>query len=327
MKAIIYQTFGEPAEILEVADLPKPEPKAGEALIRTLLSPIHNHDLWTARGSYGYKPELPAQGGTEALGIVEAVGEGVDSALIGQRVVKAGAQGTWAEYFVTPASAVLPLPDSISDAAGAQLIAMPFSALSLLESLALKPGDWLIQTAANGTVGKLIVDMARHRGLKLLNLVRRDEAVTEMLEFGAEHVLSFSDEQWQRKARELLAKEGARAAIDSVGGPIIADVADLLGLNGQLVVFGSSAGVPLSLNAGKLISNHVVVKGFWASRVIAEMPEEESTRLIGELVSLAVQHKLHLPSGGEFALDDIIAAVDASLTAGRSGKILLKPGH
>ena len=289
-----------------------------------VLSPNHNHDLWTTRGSYGYKPELPATGGTEALGIIEAAGEGVDTALVGKRVVNAGKSGTWAEYFTAPAAGVLPLPDAISDEAGAQLIAMPFSALALLEFLNVSEGDWVVQTAANGTVGKIFADLAKSRGVRTVNLVRRAEAVAELEKLGMENVLSTSEEGWQTRAKDIIGEGGAQAAIDSVGGPIVADVADLLGLNGVLAIFGTATGVPLELRSGSVISNHLVVKGFWGSRVIGEMSADEKTRLIGELVGLAVQGKLHLPSGGEFSLDDAVAAVHASLTPGRDGKILLR---
>jgi NADPH:quinone reductase-like Zn-dependent oxidoreductase len=75
MRALIHSTFGEPGTVLEVADLPLPEPAPGQTRVRTLLATIHNHDLWTVRGTYGYKPELPARAGTEAVGIVDAVGD------------------------------------------------------------------------------------------------------------------------------------------------------------------------------------------------------------------------------------------------------------
>ncbi|WP_417425514.1 zinc-binding dehydrogenase [Hoeflea sp.] len=324
MKAVTYTTFGDPAAVLQTTDVARPEPKAGEALIRMVLSPIHNHDLWTVRGNYGFKPELPAIGGTEALGVVEAAGDGVDAALIGKRVVNVGKSGAWAEYFTAPAAGLLPLPDSIPDTAGAQLIAMPFSALALLEFLEASKGDWVIQTAANGAVGKIFADLARARGINTINLVRRNEAVAELEALGMEHVLSTSEEDWQKRARAILGDKGAQAAIDSVGGPIVADIANLLGVNGLLVVFGTATGVPLQLHASAMITNHLVVKGFWGSRIIAEMPQDEKTRLITELVGLAAQGKLHLPAGGEFKLDQVVDAVKASLTPGRTGKILLR---
>ncbi|NOR32157.1 MAG: zinc-binding dehydrogenase, partial [Sulfitobacter sp.] len=267
MKAAIHDTFGEPIDVLNAVEVDKPTAGAGEVLIKMTLSPIHNHDLWTIRGNFGYKPELPgAIGGSEALGTIEAVGEGVDDAMIGKRVTIAGVHGTWAEYFVAPATGVLPLPDMISDVAGAQLIAMPFSAISLLETLKAKKGDWIIQTAANGAVGKIMVTLAKARGINLLNLVRRDEAVKELTDMGIENVLSTSDADWVQKSRDIIGAAGAASAIDSVGGDISADLVELLGLDGELVVFGTATGAPMPLSSGALIMKHITVKGFWGSR-------------------------------------------------------------
>ena len=99
MQSIIHHQFGEPVDVLALGDMPQPEPKAGEVRIKTIMSPMHNHDVWTVRGSYGYKPTLPAIGGSEAVGIVDAVGEGVDQSKLGQRIAVAGVHGSWAEYF------------------------------------------------------------------------------------------------------------------------------------------------------------------------------------------------------------------------------------
>ncbi|UYV39433.1 zinc-binding dehydrogenase [Rhodobacteraceae bacterium D3-12] len=326
MFAAIHDTFGEPAEVLYTREIDAPTPSAGEALVRMVLSPIHNHDLWTIRGNYGYKPELPgAIGGTEALGIVEAVGEGVDDALIGKRVVIAGVHGTWAEYFVAPAGGLLPLPDAIADEAGAQLIAMPFSALSLLETLKVGEGEWLIQTAANGAVGKIMAGLAKARGINIINLVRREEAAEELRAAGMDNVLSTSDEGWVAAARELIGAAGAVSAIDSVGGEIAGKLVELLGKDGELVVFGTATGAPLSMSSGELIMKHITVKGFWGSRVSNEMAPDTRLRLIGELVKLAASGQLPLDSGGSFALADSVEAMKAALTTGRTGKVMLRP--
>jgi len=325
MHSAIHESFGDPAEVLHLADSVRPEPASGEVLVRMRLSPIHNHDLWTVRGDYGYKPALPAIGGTEAVGTVEAVGEGVDPGLIGKRVAVAGVHGTWAEFFTAPAAGLVPLADAISDELGAQLIAMPFSAISLLEFLNVKEGDWVIQTAANGAVGKIFAALAKSRGVHTLNLVRRDDAVAELETLGIDNVISTSNEGWQKQARALLGKAGARAAIDSVGGAIAADLCDLLGTEGLLAIFGTATGAPLQFSSGSLIMKHLTVKGFWGSKVSNEMASADKARLIGELIGLAMQGKLALPAGGVFGLAEITEAMKASLTPGRQGKILLRP--
>jgi NADPH2:quinone reductase len=325
MKAAIHDTFGEPVDVLKPVETDKPTPGAGEVLVKMTLSPIHNHDLWTIRGNYGYKPDLPgAIGGSEALGTVEAVGDGVDAAMVGKRVSIAGVHGTWAEYFIAPADGVLPLPDMISDTAGAQLIAMPFSAISLLETLKAKKGDWIIQTAANGAVGKIMVTLAKARGINLLNLVRREEAVKELTDMGIENVLSTSDAYWQKKARDIVGNAGAVSAIDSVGGDVSADLVELLGLDGELVVFGTATGAPMPLSSGALIMKHVTVRGFWGSRVSREMDPAERKRLITELVTLTAKGELVLEDGGIFAIDDVTKAMKAALTPGRAGKVMIR---
>ena len=326
MFAAIHDTFGEPAEVITPREIDRPEPAAGEVLIRMVLSPIHNHDLWTIRGNYGYKPELPgAIGGSEALGIVEALGEGADPELLGQRVVAAGVHCTWAEYFTAPAAALLPLPDAIPDSAGAQLIAMPFSAISLLETLKVTEGQWLIQTAANGAVGKIMSGLAKARGIHLLNLVRRDAAADELRKAGMTNVLSTEDPDWTAKARDLIGAAGAVSAIDSVGGEMAAKLVELLGIDGELVVFGTATGAPLALSSGELIMKHVTIKGFWGSRVSKEMAPDTRRRLITELVGLAVRGDLPLETGGDFALSQSPDAMKAALVPGRGGKIMLRP--
>lgn len=326
MKAALHDAFGDPAEVLYATDTDMPEPGEGQVRIRTLLSPIHNHDLWTVHGTYGYKPELPgAIGGSEAAGIVDAVGAGVDDNLMGKRVAVAGVHGTWAEYFLAPANGVMPLPEQISDDQGAQLIAMPFSAISLLDSLKAEKGEWVIQTAANGAVGRIMAVLAKERGINLVNLVRRDEAAKDLRDAGTTNVISTSDDDWTRQARETVGDGKVVSAIDSVGGDIAANLVDLLSSDGEMIVFGTATGAPMPLSSGPLIMKQITVKGFWGARVGSEMDPERRESLMSELVTLAVHGKLPLATDGTYRLEQVTDAVTASLTPGRDGKVMLKP--
>lgn len=326
MKAALHDAFGDPAEVLYATDTDMPEPGEGQVRIRTLLSPIHNHDLWTVRGTYGYKPELPgAIGGSEAAGIVDAVGAGVDDNLMGQRVAVAGVHGTWAEYFLAPANGVMPLPEQISDDQGAQLIAMPFSAISLLDSLKAEKGDWVIQTAANGAVGRIMAVLAKERGINLVNLVRRDAAAKDLRDAGTTNVISTSDDDWTRRVRETVGDGKVVSAIDSVGGDIAANLVDLLSSDGEMIVFGTATGALMPLSSGPLIMKQITVKGFWGARVGSEMDPERRESMMTELVTLAVHGKLPLATDGAYRLDQVTDAVTASLTPGRNGKVMLKP--
>ncbi|WP_424933154.1 zinc-binding dehydrogenase [Amaricoccus macauensis] len=325
MKAAVHDTFGEPQDVLETRDVASPEPGEGQVRVRTILSPIHNHDLWTVRGNYGYKPPLPgAIGGSEAAGVVEAVGPGGNSDLVGQRVAVAGVHGSWAESFLAPADNLLLLPEQITDEMGAQIIAMPFSAISLLETLKADEGDWIIQTAANGAVGRIMSVLAKSRGINLLNLVRRSEAAEEIEAAGMTNVVSTSEPDWKDKAREIIGEGRVVSAIDSIGGDTSAALVELLGPDGELVVFGTATGAPMPLSSGELIMKQITVKGFWGSRVSAEMDPEVRQRLIKELVTLVAKGELVLQVEAVFDLDHPTEAVKAALTPGRTGKVMFK---
>lgn len=325
MKSAIHATFGEPADVLVFGESAMPQPGSDQVRIKTILSPIHNHDLWTVRGSYGYKPELPAIGGTEAVGTIDALGEGVTGLTIGKRVAVASVHGTWAEYFLAPAASLVPVPDAISDEAAAQLIAMPFSAIALLEYLEVKSGDWVIQNTANGAVGKTLAMLATTRGINVVNLVRRDAGINELAALGISNAVSTASEGWQNRVREITKGAALRAAVDSIGGKAGGELLALLGENGLLVSFGTMAGEPMTLSSGDLIFKQAVVKGFWGSKISAAMPGATKARLIGELLRLVAGGELKLPVEAVFSLDHISDAVRASLGAGKAGKVLLKP--
>jgi NADPH:quinone reductase-like Zn-dependent oxidoreductase len=323
MRALTHATFGDAADVLDVTELPTPEPGAGEVRVRTVLSPIHNHDLWTIRGTYGYKPELPAQSGTEAVGVVDALGEGVDTLSVGQRVATGGTFGVWSEYFVTKAAGLIPVPDAISDETAAQLVSMPFSALSLLDFLEVKEGDWILQNTANGAVGKLLAQFAAARGVRVLGLVRRDAGVDELARVGIHDVVSTENDGWRDRVAELLDGASPRAAVDSVGGASAGELLSLLGENGTLVSFGAMKSGQLQISSGDLIFKQATVKGFWGSTVSREMEPAKRNALFGELLQRVGSGEVELPVEAVYPIEQGREAAAASAVPGRRGKILL----
>ena len=325
MRALIHDTFGDPAEVLHVADVETPEPGPGEVRVRTVLASIHNHDLWTIRGTYGFKPELPARSGTEAVGVVDAVGEGVTTLQPGQRVVTGGTFGVWAEYFVAPAAALVPVPDGIDDEAAAQLISMPFSALSLLEYLDVAPGQWIAQNAANGAVGRLVAQCAAARGVHVLGLVRRAEGIAELAAAGISGVVATDDDAWRDRVIEITGGAPIVAGVDSVGGSASDDVLSLLADDGTLVVFGAMASPTMSLSSGSVIFRQVTVKGFWGSKVSRAMDASARAALIGEVIRGVGDGSVTLPVAAVHSFDEASLAVRANFEPGRVGKLLLRP--
>lgn len=324
MRSATYDHFGKPTEVLHIGNRLTPEPKANEVRVKTILASIHNHDLLTIRGQYGFKPELPAIGGSEAMGIIDAVGSEVKNLQVGQRVAAASVQATWAEYFVAPEHMVFTVPDSLDDEMAAQLIAMPLSALMLLEFLEIKTDQWIIHNAANGAVGKSLAMLAAARGVKTINLVRSSNAVTELETLNIKNTINTSDDDWKEQVKSILGNAEISAAVDSVGGDASGDLLSLLGHGGTLASFGLMSGKPMTLNPTDLIFKQAVVKGFWGSKISQEMSVENKQRLINELIERAIVGQLKLPVEAIFDLADVVKAVDGEVQAGKKGKVLLR---
>lgn len=325
MRAVTHDTFGDPAEVLRQSDRPIPQPGPGQVRLKVILSPVHNHDLSTVRGQYGYRPELPAIGGSEAVGIIDAVGEGLDAGMVGRRVAAAGIHGAWAEYVLASATGLVPVPDTIPDESAAQLVAMPFSAITLLDHLDVSSGDWIIQNAANGAVGRMLSRLAAARGGNCVSLVRRADGVAELQASGIANAVSTAENGWQDRVREVTAGAAIRVGVDSVGGTASGDLAALIGDGGQMVVFGSMTAQPVVIPPGEFIFRNLTLRGFWGSSVRERLPQERRAALMGEVIGRVMSGDLPLPVDGIFGLDRPADAVRASLTPGKVGKVLFRP--
>ena len=324
MRCVTIERFGIPAEVVSLGERALPEPGPGEVRVRMLLSPIHNHDLAIMRGVYGYKPPLPAVPGTEALGVVEALGEGVSTLKVGQRVASAAASAAWADCFLSAAPKLVPMPDGLPDELACQLLAMPLSALMLLEDLAIQPGEWMVQNAANGAVGKTLAGLAKARGVHIVNLVRRDAAVAELEALGIANTVSTEQPDWPKRVAAITGGAPIIRAVESIGGEAANQLASVLGENALLMSFGSLTFKPLVIGAEHLVFKQTTVKGYWASKRVAATPPAELGRMMGELIRLAASGTLRLPVDAVYDLAEASAAMAAAERPGRAGKVLLK---
>ncbi|WP_168800626.1 zinc-binding dehydrogenase, partial [Cellulomonas telluris] len=186
---------------------------------------------------------------------------------------------------VAPARGLVPVPDGIDDEAASQLVSMPFSAIALLDSLDLSEGDWLVQNAANGAVGRLVAQLAAARGVHVLGLVRRADGVEELRAHGIGDVVATDDDGWRDRVAAIVGDAPVVAGVDSVGGAAAGDVVSLLAEGGVLVVFGAMDSPTLEISSGDVIFKQVTVKGFWGSKVFPAMDAAKRAALMGELVT------------------------------------------
>jgi NADPH:quinone reductase-like Zn-dependent oxidoreductase len=323
MQSVRFYEFGDPAAVLRVEDVPRPEPGPGEVLVKMRARPINPSDLLTVRGLYGSLPRLPATPGLEGMGEVEAVGAGVEGVSPGQRVIPLGAQGAWQEYVVARAAQLIPVPDPVSDQTAAQFVVNPLTAwIMCVEELALEPGEWLLQTAAGSTLGRVVLQLARLRGFKTITGVRRREQAAELKALGADEVVATDEEEIPARVREL-AGEGVTKAIDAVGGETGAAALRALGRGGVMLVYGLLSGRPIPVDGGRMIFTSTTVRGFWLGEWLRSATPERQQAVMSEMLRSMASNEIVPPVEAEYPLHEVLAAVAHAERPGRSGKVLL----
>lgn len=324
MLSVRFDKFGEPADVLRVEERLKPAPGNGEVLVRMRARPIHPSDLLTVRGIYGSLPALPATPGIEGAGTIESVGPNVQGWQGGQRVIPLATPGTWQEYLIVKADQLIPVPDTLSDTIAAQFAVNPLTAwVMTTEELRLEPGQWLLQTAAGSTLGRVVLQIAKLRGFKTINVVRRREQAKELKALGADEVVCTADEDLVERVMAITDRAGVPAAIDAVGGQTGADTARSLSWHGVMLSYGLLSGKPIPIDGGQMIFRCSTVRGFWLSDWFRNVPVERRRAVSTELLGLMARGEIAPPIEAEYPLKDIVKAVQHTERFGRQGKVLL----
>jgi NADPH:quinone reductase-like Zn-dependent oxidoreductase len=328
MKAVVCNKWGDPTEVLQVRDLPTPEPGPGQVRVRMLVSPINPSDLAMVRGGYGRQPPLPATPGFEGVGVVEA-GSGLVARLRMNRrvVVPNGNGGDWAEQVVVPAAKVWPAPSSLTDDQAATFFVNPASALVMTQYvLRVPPGAWLLQTAARSALGRMVIRLGRQFGFCTINVVRRREQAEELLREGANAVVATGEESLIERVRDLTEGKGVPFAIDAVGGATGGEVVSVLAPDGRMLVYGTLSGQPLSIDPRTLMVGQKQLQGFWMSEWVKKQSVITMFLLFRRLEKLIQAGVLTTEVGASFPLNDVRTAVRLAAEPGRQGKVLLRIG-
>jgi NADPH2:quinone reductase len=330
MKAVRFAHYGEPAEVLTVQDLPLPEPGEGEVRVRILASPVNPSDLLFVRGHYaGVQPHFPSRVGFEGVGIVDALGPNVDHPVPGQRVAIINSQGgNWAEYAVIPASLLLPVPDDLPDEQVASFVINPATAILMLRRvLAVPRGEWLLQSAAGSELGRMIIRLAKHDGIRTINVVRRREVVAELEQLGADVVIVSTEGPIDEQVRKIVGPQGVKYAIDPVVGETGTQMYQALHEEGRMLVYGSLTGEPIRVGADPrfILAGRRILEVFWLGYWFPRLDEAARRQFVKDIVSLQREGILTTSAARRFSLEEIGLAVTQAELVGRQGKVLLVP--
>jgi NADPH:quinone reductase len=321
MRAVVLHEYGG-AVTLE--QHPVRLPGTGEALVHIAASPINPSDLLFIMGAYGFRKPLPTTPGFEASGTIVAVGEGVSEAMMGQRVAvyAGGEDGAWMEYVRTAASNCIPLPDQIDLERGAMLIANPLTAHLLLD-MAVE-GQAVVQTAAASVLGKMIIRLAKRRGIEIINIVRREEQVHDLVALGAQHVLNSGDPDFDAQLRGLCHTLKAHLAFDAVGGVLSGQVLRAMPNASRMIVYGALSGQPCAIYPDDLVFRKKRVDGFW----LVDWLTDSTPAIIGSVVMdvlTAVDGEYTTEVRARYPLAQVPAALRDYTNQMTGGKVLLVP--
>ncbi len=323
MRAIRFERFGDPTEVLELQEVPSPEPRAGQVRVRMRARPINPSDLFTIAGQYGNLPTLPATPGLEGAGVIDALGEGVSGFEVGERVVPL-ARGSWQEFVVADADLLIPVPPALTDIQASMLLANPTSAwLMLEEDLRVQPGEWLIQNAGNSAVGRFVAQIGKLHGYRIISVVRRKDVEAELIDAGAEQVICEADEDVVERVREITGGAGVPYAIDMVGGASGSRLVQTLATEGTMLIFGAISRKPLTIDPGAMLFRGTSVRGWWVTRWLRGAARERRDELFRNLIDLVADGTLSTPIAAEFDLADVAEAVRMARGSDRNGKVVL----
>ncbi|XP_057321626.1 enoyl-[acyl-carrier-protein] reductase, mitochondrial [Microplitis mediator] len=300
-RALIYNNYGEPAEVLKLTEVADKKPEANQITVKWLLSSVNPADINTLQGKYPSRPSLPAVAGNEGVGEVIEVGGNVKNFEIGDRVVpNANNIGTWTTSGNYEANHVFKIPKSFGTVEASMLIVNPCTAYRMLKDFVkLTPGDTVIQNGGNSAVGQLVIQLCKIWELKSVNVVRDRDDIDELKKhlktIGATEVLTEAELRTTDlfKSKKLPAP---KLALNCVCGQNAVEVLRHLQAEGTMVTYGAMSREPLTVPASALIFKNISIRGFWMTNwKKAHGNSEENTKMFEEIGKLFETKKLQPP--------------------------------
>jgi NADPH:quinone reductase len=321
VRAVLVPSSGA-ADVLQVTDIDRPSPGAGQVLVRVAVAGVNYMDVYQRSGTVSLP--IPFVAGVEGVGTVAEVGDGVDDLPIGRRVGwLRGGQGSYAEYVLVDAAMAVPVPDDVPDETAAAVLMQGVSAQYLAtDTYRVRPGDTVLVHAAAGGVGQLLTQVVKLRGGRVIGTVSTEQKAEIARAAGADDVLRY--DEVPARVKQLTGGEGVAAVYDGVGGATFEGSLASLRPRGVLVVYGAASGptppleIPRLQAGGSLYVTRPTVVHYTATR-------EELRARTDELFGWVASGQLRVSIGGRYPLADATRAHQDLESRRTTGKLLLFP--
>ena len=320
MKAILVREFGGP-EVLKLEEIPTPKPASGQVLVRIHAAGVNPYDTYMCAGTYAIKPPLPYTPGSDAAGVIEAIGDGIKKVKPGDRVYTAKTvTGAYAQYALALEEQVHSLPEKISFGQGAG-VWVPYGTAyhALHHSAQAHASETVLVHGASGGVGSAAVQMARAMGLTVLGTAGTQKGVDLVRREGAHQVFDHSKAGYQEEIMKVTGGRGADVILEMLANVNLSADLKLLAMNGRVIIIGNRG--EITINPRDLMSRRASARGFtlWALT-----PAEEAQVHAGLIAGLE-NGTLRPIVGKELPLAEAARAHKEILEPGAAGKIVLVP--
>jgi NADPH:quinone reductase len=323
MRAVLCDRF-EGFGALRIGETAEPAPADDEILIDVHAASVSYMDYLMSSGGYQLKPTLPYVPGTDAAGVVVAVGDMVARFRPGDRVACGNWFGGFAERMVAKASKSARLPDNVDFSTGSTVLHAYLTAwYALVDRARLEPGETVLVTGATGGVGLACVEVARLVGGRVIAAVGSAAKAQAALDGGAEHVIDYSCEDVRERVKALTNGEGIDVGVDNIGGALFLSLARLMRWNGRLIPMGFVGGeipsVPMNL---PLLKNYSIV-GVFAGAWMTNFPNE-SAQAADRVMTLVGEGRLRPRVDRVLPLEQAAEAMRAVAERSVQGRIVLR---
>jgi NADPH:quinone reductase len=321
VKAIQVQKLGGP-EVLELTDLPMPEPKAGQVRLRVQAVGLNFADILNVNGEYLTRARTPFVPGMEMAGVIDALGEGVTGLELGQLVAALG-PGAFAEYAVVHAAAVFPIPANLSAREAAALPVSYYTAYFALRTLGqAKTGETVLIEAGAGALGTATIQLAKEMGLKVITLASNEEKLELTRSLGADHAF-LNTGDYRDVVLEATGGKGVDIMCSIVGGPGFQDRLTMMNSRGRVMVIGNASREAANLTPTALMTKNLSTIGVWLTPLVSDAAAMlEASQFIGPLIASG---KVKPIVGRAFKLEDSGEAFKFVLSRQNTGKVVIEP--
>jgi len=337
MQAIVFDRVGPPQDVLEIRDVPIPEIKDDEVLVRMVSAPISPGDFLFIEDLYPEpkKPHFPGQiAGNHGAGIVAKVGR--DVTIEPGALVAFSYYNSWAEYAAIPAEWLMPLPPGLPPEKAGQFFNL-VTAWDLLAAARVGSGDWLAVTAGNSTVSTMVLQFARAKNVNVISLVRRARSDLKGLDLkgldlkglGAADVIELSSlsRGVGERVMQISDGKGLNALVDNVGGPVTGELIRSMAFGGQVIINGGMSKERFELHNFDVLMRGIEIKSH-VYRYFFTPPQPGEMQELEKISAVAAPAQFKVPLGGLNRLEDYKRAVEQTLAHPEHGKQFFAPdGH